>query len=114
MSPALYDDIQEFLADKWGPMGGWCQAVVFAADLKTSTTTPKKSAAPVKRERPDLTPSKSATPVKLEGPGHLPTPVTPRGKGEERGRSGSLKVELESEEPERKRRRSTRMVNTRG
>lgn len=33
MSKALYDDVQRFLSDAWGPMGGWYQAVVFAADL---------------------------------------------------------------------------------
>jgi N-glycosylase/DNA lyase len=34
MSKQLYDEVQEFLAGKWGDMGGWCQAVMFAADLK--------------------------------------------------------------------------------
>jgi hypothetical protein len=29
MSKQLYEEIQEFLADKWGPMGGWTQAVMF-------------------------------------------------------------------------------------
>ncbi|EIW69462.1 hypothetical protein TREMEDRAFT_68703 [Tremella mesenterica DSM 1558] len=33
MSKQMYDDIQLFLADRWGPLGGWCQAVMFAADL---------------------------------------------------------------------------------
>jgi len=33
MSKIRYDEVQTFLADKWGPMGGWCQAVMFAADL---------------------------------------------------------------------------------
>lgn len=50
MSPALYDDIQAFLANQWGPLGGWCQAVVFAADLKPTVpkTKPSRSATPAK------------------------------------------------------------------
>ena len=44
MSKQIYDETQEFLADKWGPLGGWAQAVMFAADLKVTTpkTTPVK------------------------------------------------------------------------
>jgi N-glycosylase/DNA lyase len=41
MSKQVYEETQEFLADKWGPLGGWAQAVMFAADLKP--VTPKKS-----------------------------------------------------------------------
>ncbi|OCF55669.1 N-glycosylase/DNA lyase [Kwoniella mangroviensis CBS 10435] len=33
MSKQVYDETQQFLLDRWGPMGGWCQAVMFAADL---------------------------------------------------------------------------------
>jgi len=33
MSKIKYEEVQTFLVDKWGPMGGWCQAVMFAADL---------------------------------------------------------------------------------
>nr|XP_019013557.1 N-glycosylase/DNA lyase [Kwoniella pini CBS 10737]OCF52338.1 N-glycosylase/DNA lyase [Kwoniella pini CBS 10737] len=33
MSKQIYEETQQFLLDKWGPMGGWCQAVMFAADL---------------------------------------------------------------------------------
>jgi len=40
MSKQVYEETQEFLEDKWGPLGGWAQAVMFAADLKP--TTPKK------------------------------------------------------------------------
>jgi N-glycosylase/DNA lyase len=29
----MYDPLQQFLSDKWGPLGGWCQAVVFAAEI---------------------------------------------------------------------------------
>lgn len=29
-----YDEVQGILADKWGSMGGWCQAVMFAADIR--------------------------------------------------------------------------------
>lgn len=48
MSKQIYDETQTFLEDKWGPLGGWAQAVMFAADLKV-TTTPKTT--PIK-ERP--------------------------------------------------------------
>jgi N-glycosylase/DNA lyase len=46
MSKAIYEDIQQFLSEAWGPVGGWYQAVVFAADLKpqaakSGTSTPK-------------------------------------------------------------------------
>jgi N-glycosylase/DNA lyase len=40
MSKQVYEETQEFLEDKWGPLGGWAQAVMFAADLKP--ITPKK------------------------------------------------------------------------
>lgn len=34
MSPQIYDEVQQFLSTQWGPLGGWCQAVMFASDLK--------------------------------------------------------------------------------
>jgi N-glycosylase/DNA lyase len=40
MSKQVYEETQEFLEDKWGPLGGWAQAVMFAADLRP--VTPKK------------------------------------------------------------------------
>jgi N-glycosylase/DNA lyase len=46
MSKQIYDETQAFLEDKWGPLGGWAQAVMFAADLKV-TKTPKTT--PVKQ-----------------------------------------------------------------
>ncbi|TXT06069.1 hypothetical protein VHUM_03542 [Vanrija humicola] len=60
MSASLYEDIQTFLSDKWGPLGGWCQAVVFASDIREPTlqrpTPSDKSPTPsnkkLKRERP--------------------------------------------------------------
>lgn len=36
MSKQVYEETQEFLLGRWGPMGGWCQAVLFAADLPQS------------------------------------------------------------------------------
>jgi N-glycosylase/DNA lyase len=30
----MYNDIQGFLVEAWGPLGGWCQAVVFAAEIE--------------------------------------------------------------------------------
>lgn len=38
MSTQVYGETQTFLEDKWGPLGGWAQAVMFAADLKVSNT----------------------------------------------------------------------------
>ena len=34
MNKQIYEEVQSFLEDKWGEMGGWTQAVMFAADLK--------------------------------------------------------------------------------
>lgn len=57
MSKQVYDEIQSFLLDKWGPQGGWCQAVMFAADLPAATTTPKKAKNVVKPQLPSASPS---------------------------------------------------------
>ncbi|WWC61093.1 uncharacterized protein I303_103671 [Kwoniella dejecticola CBS 10117] len=35
---------KQFLSDKWGPMGGWCQAVMFAADLPSKGKVAKTEA----------------------------------------------------------------------
>ena len=56
MSKQLYDEIQSFLLDKWGPHGGWCQAVMFAADLPVATTSPKKAKYVVKQELSSASP----------------------------------------------------------
>jgi len=40
MSKQVYEETQGFLEEKWGPLGGWAQAVMFAADLRP--ITPKK------------------------------------------------------------------------
>lgn len=54
MSKLVYDEVQQFLLTQWGPMGGWAQAVMFAADLKETTIklgtggTPQKGGTPVK------------------------------------------------------------------
>ena len=39
MSPALYDEVQQFLSARWGEMGGWAQAVMFALDLPSATVS---------------------------------------------------------------------------
>nr|XP_018263816.1 N-glycosylase/DNA lyase [Kwoniella dejecticola CBS 10117]OBR85974.1 N-glycosylase/DNA lyase [Kwoniella dejecticola CBS 10117] len=44
MSKQVYDETQQFLSDKWGPMGGWCQAVMFAADLPSKGKVAKTEA----------------------------------------------------------------------
>ena len=36
MSGPVYDEIQDILSALWSPLGGWCQAVLFAADLPTA------------------------------------------------------------------------------
>ncbi|KAL7423974.1 8-oxoguanine glycosylase ogg1 [Cryptotrichosporon argae] len=63
MSKHVYDEVQAFLADAWGPMGGWCQAVMFAADL-----------APKAASRPG-TPTRTKT--KRSADAGSPTPVAP-------------------------------------
>lgn len=71
MSKPLYEEIQSFLLDRWGPMAGWCQAVMFAADLKESTVlrTPRalvktQSGGVVKLETPaDSTAGSPASPI---------------------------------------------------
>ncbi|KAK4686570.1 N-glycosylase/DNA lyase, partial [Tremellales sp. Uapishka_1] len=50
MSKVLYEETQGFLTDKWGEMGGWTQAVLFAADLRESTVTPRKVKTEIKVE----------------------------------------------------------------
>lgn len=55
MSKQLYDDIQSFLVDKWGPLGGWCQAVMFAADLPPTISTPKSQKVWAEDWTPDRT-----------------------------------------------------------
>jgi hypothetical protein len=64
MSKAIYEETQEFLEDKWGPLGGWAQAVMFAADLKPLNTTPKKKNGSVSG-LPTISPQSS---VKAEWP----------------------------------------------
>ncbi|KAL1409683.1 proteasome regulatory particle subunit [Vanrija albida] len=78
MSASLYEDIQTFLAEKWGPLGGWCQAVVFAADLRESTT-----------QRPTPSTDKSPTPVKKPKRERLDTPTAKQPKRRDRGKENS-------------------------
>ncbi|TYJ57227.1 hypothetical protein B9479_002142 [Cryptococcus floricola] len=42
MSKQVYDETQEFLLDKWGPLAGLCQAVMFAADLAPAPMVKKE------------------------------------------------------------------------
>jgi len=58
MSKQLYDEIQSFLLEKWGPLGGWCQAVMFAADLPP--TTVKKPRSTLKQEHSPDSPVSTA------------------------------------------------------
>lgn len=63
MSKVLYTEIQDFLVDKWGPMGGWCQAVMFAADLRESSTALKPAmVTPVKKIQKEEKEEEAATP----------------------------------------------------
>lgn len=67
MSKQVYEETQDFLADKWGELGGWAQAVMFAADLKPVSTTPKKTA--VKSEwRSPASPISPASPAGIKSP----------------------------------------------
>ncbi|WVQ70050.1 uncharacterized protein L199_008274 [Kwoniella botswanensis] len=78
MSKQVYNETQQFLLDRWGPMGGWCQAVMFAADLPESKSTVKvvktkvESSLTVKRKLEDVSPTlnlkrtRSATHLELQ------------------------------------------------
>ncbi|WVQ71674.1 hypothetical protein IAR50_001214 [Cryptococcus sp. DSM 104548] len=75
MSKQVYDETQEFLLDKWGPLAGLCQAVMFAADLapapvvktevasvtKQTTKTRKVEVLRSSEEQPSLKRTRSAT-----------------------------------------------------
>lgn len=54
MSKAIYDDVQSFLAECWGPCAGWAQAVMFAkavqADASSRVAPRKTDSAEVKKE----------------------------------------------------------------
>ncbi|GAA5863787.1 hypothetical protein JCM1840_005766 [Sporobolomyces johnsonii] len=53
LTPALHDRVAAHLSSRWGAHAGWCQQVLFFADLKpstTTTTTTTKTAAVVKVE----------------------------------------------------------------
>lgn len=39
LTPALHDKVSEHLAKKWQPHAGWCQQVLFFADLKSNSST---------------------------------------------------------------------------
>lgn len=69
MSKQVYDETQAFLEDKWGPLGGWAQAVMFAADLKV-TTTPKTT--PIKKSSSSII--KTEPIFDLASPDDPPTP----------------------------------------
>ncbi|GAA5885316.1 hypothetical protein JCM16303_005999 [Sporobolomyces ruberrimus] len=48
LTPLLHDRVSEHLSKKWSPHAGWCQQVLFFADLK-STTNSSASSSPVKK-----------------------------------------------------------------
>jgi N-glycosylase/DNA lyase len=69
MSKALYDEVQEFLLDKWGPMGGWAQAVMFALELPDATVSKGAKGAgstPKKTPKKGTVMSEFGTPIKAE------------------------------------------------
>jgi N-glycosylase/DNA lyase len=70
MSKQVYDEVQSFLLDRWGPMGGWCQAVMFAADLPSAT---------VNRTPRALVKTKTETKVKVKVKIELDTEVVGMG-----------------------------------
>lgn len=83
MSKALYDEVHAFLADKWGPMGGWAQAVMFAVDLPVGReglgqggSTPSKSKG--KSGGTGGTPRTPMTPKTPKTPKTPGTPITPK------------------------------------
>ncbi|GAA6012079.1 hypothetical protein JCM11491_001743 [Sporobolomyces phaffii] len=58
LSPALHDKVSEHLAKKWQPHAGWCQQVLFFADLKP--------ASPVKKQRQEVTYSRIEVEAQLD------------------------------------------------
>ncbi|CEQ39788.1 SPOSA6832_01333, partial [Sporobolomyces salmonicolor] len=46
LTPALHDRVAAHLSSRWGAHAGWCQQVLFFADLKPSTTTTATRAPP--------------------------------------------------------------------
>lgn len=51
MSKAIYDDVQSFLAECWGPCAGWAQAVMFAKAVQAGS---KAKLPQAKRESDDV------------------------------------------------------------
>lgn len=63
MSVQIYDETRAFLAERWGPLGGWAQAVMFAADLKPPATPKRTMSKPeVKLESPAVSLASIDTP----------------------------------------------------
>lgn len=89
MSKQVYEETQEFLADKWGPLGGWAQAVMFAADLKPVATTPKKAAVKAEWRSPATPASPADTKVGFGSPASLYEGSPLKRKGEELKRTRS-------------------------
>ncbi|KAK4704072.1 N-glycosylase/DNA lyase, partial [Phenoliferia sp. Uapishka_3] len=50
LTPILHNRVASLLTSLWGPYAGWAQQVLFFADLKTPSTSPKKAKASVKKE----------------------------------------------------------------
>ncbi|GAA5951726.1 hypothetical protein JCM3765_003096 [Sporobolomyces pararoseus] len=48
LTPLLHDKVSEHLSKKWFPHAGWCQQVLFFADLKSTSNT--TTASPTKQE----------------------------------------------------------------
>jgi len=96
MSKQLYDEIQSFLLDKWGPLGGWCQAVMFAADLPVTTTTPRKGKVMIKPENPPASPISTAlvTPVDEKPAWPDAAPADSPSKGREKRKPPIIPVDM--------------------
>lgn len=86
-SSAIYEDVQAFLSEAWGPLGGWTQAVVFASDLRPQTPRKVK----VKTESPPR--SKPAKRSSVDLLQDSPPPLLKRTRSATKVANGKLKNE---------------------
>lgn len=63
MSTALYDDVQSFLAQCWGPCAGWAQAVMFAKAVQSRPLVKRPPTVEAEAEKPS-TPSSAGRGLK--------------------------------------------------
>jgi N-glycosylase/DNA lyase len=85
MSKQVYEEVQEFLLDKWGPMGGWCQAVMFATDLPPATVnrTPRELVKTVVKQEIESVSATTSPASPMSTAGVTPAEERPAWNGQE-------------------------------